>query len=66
MIAYSIAEGIGIERSGQDSWVTILTLSSMRPWGVGHEEEEAGEVESDQQGEGGCRGCCYVDVALTT
>jgi hypothetical protein len=48
IIAYSIAEGIGIERSGLDSWVTIETLSSMRPWGVGREAEEAGEVESDR------------------
>lgn len=39
----------------------------MRLWGqVGHEAAEAGEMESDQQGEGGCRGWCYVDVALTT
>jgi hypothetical protein len=28
MIAYSIVEGIGIERPGEDSWVTISTLSS--------------------------------------
>jgi hypothetical protein len=52
MIAYSIAEGIGIERPSEDSWVTILTLSSVRPWGVGGEAEEAEDVESDRQGEG--------------
>jgi len=52
IIAYSIAEGSGIERPGEDSWVTILTLSSIRPWGVGGEAEEAGDVESDRHGEG--------------
>ena len=35
-----------------DSWVTVLTVSSMWPPGVGGEAEEAGEVELDRQDEG--------------
>lgn len=52
IIAYSNAEGAGIDKPGEDSCVTILTLSFMRPAGVAGEAEEAGEVELDRQGEG--------------
>jgi hypothetical protein len=47
MIAYSIVEGSGIERPGEDSCVTILTLSWMKPVVVGHngETKEAREME---------------------
>jgi len=54
--------------------VTILTLSFMRPAGVGGEAEEAGEVELDRQDEGvsgvvggviyGCGGGCIDDRGM--
>lgn len=41
IIVYSNTEGTGIDRPGEDSCVTILMLSFMRPVRVGSEVEEA-------------------------
>jgi hypothetical protein len=69
-----MADGTSIERPGNDSHVTIFTLSSMRLVGIGGEAEEAGKVESeeaedigkvesDRQGEGvGCCGRCDIQL----